>query len=414
MNQKRVVVTGMGLLSPVGHNVEESWQNIKNGVSGIDTIRNIDTSAIAQHIAGEVKGFDAAAHFGPKEARRLDRVTQFAVVAAQEALTDSGITITEDNAYDIACVIGTGIGPIDSLMETLSNFKEKGHRGVNPTTVPSILSDNIAARVSMQYGIMGANYTIITACATGNNCIGEGAGMIQLGRAKMVLAGGSEAAIVNTVLSGFNNMKALSQYDGEPNKACRPFDLHRDGFVAAEGAAVLMLEDHDHALARGAKIYAEITGYGHTSDAYHVTAPREDGKSAAKAMSMAIASAGLQATQIDYINAHGTGTPLNDKSETLAIKLSLGEHAYQVPVSSTKSMTGHILGATSAAETIFSILSIRDNFVPPTINLETPDPDCDLDYTPLVGRGHAINHVMNNSFGFGGHNAVVVVSRYMN
>jgi 3-oxoacyl-[acyl-carrier-protein] synthase II len=414
MELKRVVVTGMGLLSPLGNTVADSWAKAKAGESGIRKIETIDTSALEIHIAGELRGFDGAARFGAKEARRMDRVTQMAIVASEEALKDSGLQITAENSYDIACYIGTGIGAIQTLMDALDGFREKGHRGVNPIWVPALLMDNISARVSMHFGVRGPNFCIISACATGNNVIGEATNLIRMGRARAAIAGCSEAAIVATVLSGFNNVKALSNYAGDPTKASRPFDKNRDGFVAGEGAGVLILEDLDHALARGAKIYAEVTGYGHTSDAYHVTAPLEDGSAAAKAMQFALQEAGLKPENIDYINAHGTSTPLNDKSETAAVKRALGDYAYQVPISSTKSMTGHILGATSAVEAVFSVMAIVDNFATPTINLETPDPECDLDYVPNVGRSIPINHVISNSFGFGGHNTVLIFSRHQN
>lgn len=412
MTQKRVVITGMGLVSPVGNTVNESWANIRAGNSGIDWITLFDPDLVANRVAGEVKNLDLEAIFGKREMRRMDRAQMLALVAAGEALEDAGIEITDENKYDVGCVIGSGIGGISTVVEAFRGFDNKGHRGVSPVIVPALLHDGISSRVSMQYGLKGPNYNITAACATSNNTLGDAADMIRMGRAKVMVAGGSEACVMPVVISGFNNMKVLTNDEDIPEKASRPFDATRDGFVAAEGAGLLVLEDLDHALARGAKIYAEFTGYGHTSDAFHVTAPNPDGVDAAEAIKRAMQEANITAKDVDYINAHGTGTQLNDSSETLAIKLALGEHAYNIPVSSTKSMTGHILGATAAAEAIFAVKAIEDNFVPPTTNLENPDPDCDLDYVPLVGREVEVNHVLSNSFGFGGHNTTVVISRY--
>jgi 3-oxoacyl-[acyl-carrier-protein] synthase II len=377
-------------------------------------IKRFDTSQIEVKIAGEVKNFDPEAIFDRRLSKRTDRAQQFALVAAKEALDDSGIVVTEDNMYDIGVSIGTGIGSIQTTTEAVMGFVDKGARGVRVHMVPSLLADQISAQVSMEYNLRGPNYTIINACATGNNTIGDAADMIRLGRARMMLAGGSEACILDMVLSGLDNIKAVGA-PGEndtPAKVSRPFDNGRGGFVAGEGAGVLVLEELEHAKARGARIYAEISGYGHTADAFHVTAPREDGESASRAMRQALQEAGLHARDIQYINAHGTGTRLNDSSETMAIKKALGEDAYAIPVSSTKSMTGHMLGAAGAAEAVFSIMAIRDNFAPPTINYEEADPDCDLDYIPNVGRALQIDHVMSNAFGFGGHNAVLIMSRY--
>ena len=412
MMDKRIVITGMGLVSPVGNNVADSWTNIRAGNSGIDWITLFDADLVANRVAGEVKNLDLVGKFGRREMRRMDRAQMLALVAAEEALSDAGIVVDEDNKYDIGVVVGSGIGGIVTVVEALKGFQSKGHRGVSPVIVPALLHDGISSRVSMHFGLKGPNYNITAACATSNNSIGDAADLIRMGRAKMMVAGGSEACIMPMVISGFNNMKVLTNTEDVPEKAARPFDADRDGFVAAEGAALLILEDHEHALARGVKIYAELTGYGHTSDAFHVTAPNPDGEDAAEAMRRALCEAQLQPADISYINAHGTGTQLNDKSETLAIKLALGEQAYNAPISSTKSMTGHILGATAAAEAIFSIKAIEDNFIPPTINLETPDPDCDLDYTPNAGKPRPVEHVLSNSFGFGGHNTAVVISRY--
>lgn len=412
MTQKRIVITGMGLVSPVGNNVEESWAGIRAGRSGIDWITLFDAELVANRVAGEVKNLDLAQKFGRRQMRRMDRAQMLALIAAEEALADAAIEITADNQYDVGVVVGSGIGGIVTVVQALRGFEAKGHRGVSPVIVPALLHDGISSRVSMSFGLKGPNYNITAACATSNNSLGDAADMIRMGRAKVMVAGGSEACIMPMVISGFNNMKVLTNTEDIPQKAPRPFDAHRDGFVAAEGAALLILEDLDHALARGANIYAELTGYGHTSDAFHVTAPNPDGADAAEAMRRAMREARIAPSDLSYINAHGTGTQLNDKSETLAIKLALGEQAYHIPISSTKSMTGHILGATAAAEAIFAIKAIEDSFVPPTINLETADPECDLDYTPQIGREHQIDHVLSNSFGFGGHNTAVVISRY--
>lgn len=412
MSRTRVVVTGVGAICPTGNNVDEAWRNTVAGKSGIDTITAFDYNLVANHIAGEVKNFDPQEAVGRKEARRTDRATQFSLVAAREALADSGLEITESNQYDVGCAIGSGIGGILSIHETMLVFEEKGHQRVSPLSVPRLLIDSSAARVSMEYGLRGPNFSLTTACATGNNCIGEATEMIRRGQVKAMLAGATEAALLPMAIAGFNNMKALSRQNDNPQTASRPFDADRDGFVASEGAAVIVLEDLDHALARGAKIYGEILGYGHTSDAHHPTAPMETGEGAAKAMELALANAGLEPADIDYINAHGTGTVLNDNAETRAIKTAMGEQAYNIPISSTKSITGHLLGAAGALEAVFCLKAMQDNFIPPTINLETPDPDCDLNYTPLKGIDKEVDIAMSNAFGFGGHNAVIIMGKY--
>ncbi len=413
MKGSRVVITGLGVVSPLGNTVAETWQNALAGKSGIECMESILDIDNKPRVGGTVKNFDAVAIFGAREARRLDKASQFGMHAAEQALLDSGLQITEENMYEIGCVIGTCVGGIESMVDATVDFERRGQRGVSPLAIPRILVDSPSGRVSMAHNLRGPNFAIVSACATGNNCIGEAADMIRLGRAKAMLAGSSEATLIPMVLAGFDNMKALAHYvSGDPTVISRPFDLNRTGFVGGEGAAVFMLEDLDFALERGAHIYAEIGGYGHTSDAYHITAPREDGAAAAEAMRRALKDAGLKPEDLGYINAHGTSTQLNDKSETTAIKLALGEYAYKIPISSTKSMTGHMLGAAGAIEALFSILAIRNNMIPPTINLDTPDPDCDLDYTPNVARAVTVNHALSNSFGFGGHNTVLIVSRY--
>ena len=323
-----------------------------------------------------------------------------------------GLEITDENRYDIACVIGSGIGGISSVFESVKAYLEKGPKFVSPLMVPMMLPDAPSSKVSMAYGLRGPNFAISTACATGNNCIGEATEIIRRGQATMALAGSSEAGLVDVAIASFNNMTAISRRNDAPERASRPFDADRDGFVVAEGAAILVLEELEHAKARGAHIYAEILGYGHTSDAYHVTAPLETGEGAAQAIQHALENAGLNASDIDYINAHGTSTPLNDKSETLALKVALGELAYEIPISSTKSVTGHLMGAAGSVEAVFSIKAMQEGFIPPTVNLENPDPECDLNYTPNVGVARNIDYVMSNSFGFGGHNAVLIFSKY--
>lgn len=412
MERRRVVVTGMGILCPTGNTVEEAWQNAAAGKTGIRTIQRFDTSHLENHFGGEVKNFDPEEFLGRREARRTDRVTQLALYAAKQAVEDAKLEVTDENRYDIACVIGSGIGGISSVFESVKAYLEKGPKFVSPLMVPMMLPDAPSSKVSMAYGLRGPNFAISTACASGNNCIGEATEIIRRGQATMALAGSSEAGLVDIAIASFNNMTAISRRNDEPERASRPFDAERDGFVVAEGAAILILEELEHAKARGVHIYAEIQGYGHTSDAYHVTAPLETGEGAARAIQYALKDAGLNGSDIDYINAHGTSTPLNDKSETLALKVALGEVAYEVPISSTKSVTGHLMGAAGSVEAVFSIMAMKNGFIPPTVNLENPDPECDLNYTPNVGVAKNIDYVMSNSFGFGGHNAVLIFSKY--
>ncbi len=412
VQQRRVVVTGMGILCPTGNTVEEAWANAAAGKTGIRTIQRFDTSHLENHFGGEVKNFDPEEFLGRREARRTDRVTQMALYAAKQAIEDSGIEITDDNRYEIAAVIGSGIGGISSIFDSIKSFLEKGPKAVSPLMVPMMLPDAPSSKISMTYGIRGPNFAISTACATGNNCIGEATEIIRRGQAKIAVAGSSEAGLVEVAIASFNNMTAISRRNDDPERASRPFDKDRDGFVVAEGSAILILEDLEHALARGAKIYAEILGYGHTSDAYHVTAPLETGEGAATAIQFALEDAELTPADIHYINAHGTSTPLNDKSETLALKRALGEQAYEIPISSTKSVTGHLMGAAGSVEAVFTIMAMKNNFVPPTINLTNQDPECDLNYTPNVGVPRQIEIAMSNSFGFGGHNAVLIFGKY--
>lgn len=413
MSRKRVVITGMGVTSPIGNSPDEIWANAKAGVSGIDSFdENVSLPDDLNQIGGQVRNLDYGEIFGRKEVRRTDRVAHHALYAAKQAMEDARLEVTPENAYDVGVIIGTGIGGINFIYNVMYDFSQRGSRGVAPTMVPAMLSDNIPARISMEFGILGPNHCIVNACATANNCIGEAAEMIRNGRAKVAVAGASDAILIGVVMSGFHNLKTLSQWKGDPKQASRPFHAERDGFVASEGASILILEDLEHAQERGATIYAEVTGYGHTSDAFHVTAPREDGASAAQAMRLAIQDAGIDGTDLDYISAHGTATQLNDSAETVAVKKALGEHAYNVPMSSTKSMTGHMMSATGGLESILCVKAIHDNFVPPTINLDKPAEDCDLDYIPNEGREVEVKHTLNNAFGFGGHNAVLVISEF--
>lgn len=412
MERRRVVVTGMGIICPTGNSVAEAWGNAAAGKTGIGPITRFDTSHLENHFGGEVKNFDPEAFLGRREVRRTDRVTQLALYAAKQAVEDAGLEITEDNRYDIACIVGSGIGGISSILESFRAFLERGVKAVSPLMVPMMLPDAPSSKITMEYGLRGPNFALSTACATGNNCIGEATELIRRGQSKVAIAGSTEAGLVDVAIASFNNMTAISRRNDAPERASRPFDVDRDGFVVAEGSALLVLEELEHALARGAKIYAEIIGYGHTSDAYHVTAPLETGEGAAKAIELALENAQLTPRDLDYINAHGTSTPLNDKSETLAIKRALGEQAYEVPISSTKSVTGHLMGAAGAVEAVFTIMALNENFVPPTINLDNPDPECDLNYTPHVGVKRDIQYAMSNSFGFGGHNAVLIFSKY--
>jgi len=402
----------MGIICPTGNSVAEAWGNAAAGKTGIGPITRFDTSHLENHFGGEVKNFDPEAFLGRREVRRTDRVTQLALYAAKQAVEDAGLEITEDNRYDIACIVGSGIGGISSILESFRAFLERGVKAVSPLMVPMMLPDAPSSKITMEYGLRGPNFALSTACATGNNCIGEATELIRRGQSKVAIAGSTEAGLVDVAIASFNNMTAISRRNDAPERASRPFDVDRDGFVVAEGSALLVLEELEHALARGAKIYAEIIGYGHTSDAYHVTAPLETGEGAAKAIELALENARLTPRDLDYINAHGTSTPLNDKSETLAIKRALGEQAYEVPISSTKSVTGHLMGAAGAVEAVFTIMALNENFVPPTINLDNPDPECDLNYTPHVGVKRDIQYAMSNSFGFGGHNAVLIFSKY--
>jgi 3-oxoacyl-[acyl-carrier-protein] synthase II len=409
---RRVVVTGMGCISPVGNNVKETWDSILAGKSGAAMITHFDASKHKTRFAAEVKGFDPVALFGPREARKMDRFTQFAAAVAIEALEQSGLKIDESNRDRVGVLIGTGIGGIGSLLEQAEVMRERGPDRVSPFLVPMMISDSAAGMLAIRFGVRGPNMAIATACASGNNAIGEAKEMIRRGAADVMIAGASEAALVPVAMAGMNVMTALSTRNDDPQTASRPFDKDRDGFLMGEGAGMLILESLEHAQARGANILCEVTGYGATDDAHHISAPAENGAGAAMSMKWALEDANLDLADVGYINAHGTSTPLNDKSETAAIKTVFGEQAYNLPISSTKSMTGHLLGASGALEAVFCILVIREEVLPATINYQTPDPECDLDYVPNYPRKASPKHVMSNSFGFGGHNATLIFSRF--
>ncbi len=410
--RKRVVVTGLGCVSPVGNNVNETWQALLAGKSGAAAITTFDASAHKTRFAAEVKGFDPTALFGTRDARKMDRFTQFATAAALEALAHSNLTIDESNRDRVGILIGTGIGGINTLIEQYEIMKQRGPDRVSPFLIPMMISDGAAGNIAIRVGARGPNMSLATACASGTNALGEAVEMIRRGAADVMIAGAAEAAINAIAMAGMNVMTALSTRNDDPQKASRPFDKDRDGFVMAEGAGILILESLEYAQARGATILCEFTGYGTTDDAHHISAPAEDGAGAVNSMRLAAESAGLRLDEIDYINAHGTSTYLNDKSETTAIKTLFGAQAYKIPVSSTKSMTGHLLGASGALEAVISSMVIMENILPPTMNYETPDPVCDLDYVPNQPRKAEPRNVMSNSFGFGGHNATLILSRF--
>ena len=408
----RIVVTGMGCLSPLGNDVQATWDAAVAGQSGVGPITLFDTTDHETRIAAEVKGFDPVLIFGRKDARRMDRYTQFAVASTAAALKDAALEVTDANRQRIGVFIGTGIGGISTLLAETEVYNTRGPRRVSPFLVPMMLPDAAGGQVAITFGMRGPNLGLISACATGSNAIGEAAEVIRRGSADVMIAGGAEAAIVGVALAGFSSMGAVSTRNDEPQRASRPFDKNRDGFVAGEGGAVVVLESEEHALARGAHIHGELLGYGITNDAYHVSAPLENGAGAVVCMRLALEQAGLQPQQIDYLNAHGTSTQLNDKSETAAIKTVFGESAYDLPISSTKSMTGHLLGAAGALEAIFCLKALQNGIMPPTINYEVPDPVCDLDYVPNQARPKAVRLAMSNSFGFGGHNACIILGQY--
>jgi len=408
VSKRRVVVTGLGIVSPTGVGVAQAWENIVAGRSGIARITRFDASQFASQIAGEVKNFDAAQHMPAKEARRLDAFIHFGIAAANEAIRDAGIVVTPENAERIATVIGSGIGGLPLIEDTHVALTAGGPRKISPFFVPGSIINMIAGTLSIMHGFQGPNLAIVTACTTSTHCIGEAGRLIEYGDADVVVAGGAEATVSPLGVGGFAAMRALSTRNDDPEAASRPWDSGRDGFVLGEGAGILVLESYEHAKARGAHIYCELKGFGMSADASHMTAPSEDGAGANRCMRNALRSAGLNPDQVDYINAHGTSTPLGDVAETVAVKRCFGDHASRVAVSSTKSMTGHLLGAAGGVEAVFSVLAIRDQIAPPTINLVDPDPACDLDYVPNEARRMKIDVALSNSFGFGGTNGTLI------
>ncbi len=405
----RVVVTGIGCLSPLGMNMADTWSAAIAGKSGIDKITLCDPNPLETKFAGEVKGFDPTVFINRKDARRMDRFAQLAVVASQQAVAAAGMKITPENQSNIAVIIGSGIGGLTTLFEQIKVLLEKGVDKVSPFLAPMMISDMAAAQVSITLGIKGPNLCTTSACSSSADAIGVACELIRRGDVEAAVAGGAESIINPIGITAFSALKAISTRNDAPAQASRPFDKERDGFVISEGACSLILESLEHARQRGAPVLAEIVAYGATADAYHITQPDEDGNGAARAMRLALSRAGMTPADIDYINAHGTSTPLNDKTETLAIKTVFGEHAYRVPVSSTKSMTGHLIGAAGALEAAICIMAIRDGTLPPTINLTCPDPECDLDYVPNKARPAKITTALSNSFGFGGHNSVLII-----
>jgi 3-oxoacyl-[acyl-carrier-protein] synthase II len=400
------------MITALGHNASDNWAALVEGRSGTRRVSLFDAEAYVSRVAGDVPDFDPTAYMDRKEARRADRVTQFGFVAADEALKQAAYVVDPANGADMAVIMGTAIGGITTLMSEYDTLLAKGPGRVSPFLMPMMLSDMTSGQLSIRIGAKGANYALVSACASGADSLGEAANMIRRGDAEIALAGGTEAAITPISLAGFSAAKALSMCNDEPARASRPFDLTRDGFVIGEGAGALVIEAEEHAIARGATILGELAGYGATSDAFHITQPDENGEGAARAMRKALADAGLDADDIDYVNAHGTSTAMNDKLETVALKKVFGEYAYELPVSSTKSMMGHLLGAAGAVEAAICVLALQNGIMPPTVNYETPDPDCDLDYVPNVARSQSLEAVMTNSLGFGGHNASLIFRRY--
>ena len=410
--KRRVVVTGIGLVSPVGLTRETTWGSLLAGESGIDRISSFDAEELETTIAGEVQGFDATSYVGRKEARRMDRFVQFAVAATLEAMEQASLEVNDGNSERVAVIISSGIGGIITLSEQIGVMDSRGASRVSPFLVPMMLPDMASGQVSMLIGAKGPNFATVSACSSGADAVGSAFELVRGGTAEVALTGGAEAAICPIGVAGFNACKALSKRNDEPGRASRPFDAGRDGFVLGEGAGVLVLESAESAAERGVEPIGEMVGYGSTADAHHITQPAPGGEGGARAMKAALEQAGLQPGDVDYVNAHGTSTPLNDKYETMAMKAVFQENAYGVPISSTKSMTGHLLGAGGSLEAGITVMAIRDGVLPPTINLEESDPDCDLDYTPNAARDRAVNVAMSNSFGFGGHNASLVFREF--
>ncbi len=411
---RRVVVTGIGAITPLGHSVKETWEGLISGKSGIDVIKRFDPYSynLPVVIAGEVKDFDPKKYLNPKDAKRMSDFVKFAMVAAKEAVADSGLELDKIDLTKAGVIVGTGIGGLRDIEEQQTLLLQKGARRVSPFFIPSGISNMASGYISIEFGFKGPNSCVVTACATGTHSIGDAFKIIQRGDADIMIAGGTESAITPLGIAGFANMKALSTRNDEPQKASRPFDAERNGFVMGEGAGILVLEELEHAKKRGAKIYAEVIGYGMTGDAYHITAPCEDGDGAIRVMEMALNDARINPDEVDYINAHGTSTPLNDKVETLAIKKVFKDHAYKLKISSIKSMIGHLLGAAGAVEAVATVKTIETGIIPPTINYEHPDPECDLDYTPNKAVEYPVKVAISNSFGFGGTNACLAFKAY--
>lgn len=411
MSKRRVVITGVGAVTPLGNTIEETWAGIKAGKSGIGPLTRVDASKFNCSVAAEANDFDIEKYVDRKEARKMDRFTQFALAASIMAMEDSGLEITEELAPRTGVWIGCGIGGMETYEQQFLTFQERGARRVSPFFIPMLIPDMASGQVSIHFGAKGINSCSVTACASGTNSIGDAFKVIERGDADVMISGGTEAPIVNLAVAGFTANTALTTNE-DPSKASRPFDANRDGFVIGEGSGIVILEEYEHAKARGAKIYAEVIGYGATGDAHHITAPAPGGEGAARAMAQAIADGGIEPSAVDYINAHGTSTPYNDLYETMAIKEVFGEHAYKLAVSSTKSMTGHLLGAAGGVEAIFTALALKEGVLPPTMNIETPDPECDLDYVPNEIRKADIQYALSNSLGFGGHNASLLFKKY--
>ena len=411
MSKRRVVITGLGIVSPVGNNVKDSWENILAGKSGINTLTNIDTEGQSVKFGGSVKDFNIADYLKPKDAKKMDTFIHYGMAAGIQAFEDCGIEVSKENAQRIGVAIGAGIGGLGTIEKTADLYREKGAKRISPFFVPSSIINMISGNLSIKYGFKGPNFAIVTACTTGTHNIGDASRLIEYGDADVMIAGGAEMSTTNCGLGGFAAARALSTRNDDPSTASRPWDKDRDGFVLGDGAGVVVLEEYEHAKARGANIYAEVSGYGMSGDAYHMTLPSKGGEGAARCMKNAMRNAGINADQINYINAHGTSTPAGDQAETDAAKLALGKHAHNIVMSSTKSMTGHLLGAAGGIEAIFTALAIKDQVVPPTINIINQDPDCDLDYCANEARDMTIDHAISNSFGFGGTNGTILLSK---
>ncbi len=411
MSKRRVVITGLGIVSPVGSSIEKSWENILNGNSGVNTLTNLETEGQSVTFGGSVKDFDITDYLKPKDAKKMDTFIHYGMAAGIQAIEDSGIEITEENAERVGVAIGAGIGGLGTIEKTADLFREKGAKRISPFFVPSSIINMISGNLSIKYGMKGPNFAIVTACTTGTHNVGDAARLIEYGDADVMVAGGAEMSTTNCGLGGFAAARALSTRNDDPLTASRPWDKDRDGFVLGDGAGVVVLEEYEHAKARGAQIYAEVSGYGMSGDAYHMTLPSKGGEGAARCMKNAMNNAGLNANQIDYINAHGTSTPAGDQAETDAAKLALGDHAYNIVMSSTKSMTGHLLGAAGGIEAIFTALAVKNDVAPPTINIFNQDENCDLDYAANEAREMKIEHAISNSFGFGGTNGTIVLSK---